>query len=135
MPWPKTGATHYHAQLGLLRQRLCNQRVGCLMGERTLYTAIISGVCFEVRGVVLIPKRHQAPYIESSLSKRNLQEYMTKIKPFKVPSDNKYFQCRQVLFKLSIFIKIIVENKHEIENVFFARLFRRSMCFKTLKQE
>ena len=21
MPWPKTGATHYHAQLGLLRQK------------------------------------------------------------------------------------------------------------------
>ena len=32
MPWPKTGATHYNAQLGLYRQRSCNQRVGCLMG-------------------------------------------------------------------------------------------------------
>ncbi len=41
MPWPKTGVTHYHAQLGLLRQRSCNQRVGCLMGKWTLYTAII----------------------------------------------------------------------------------------------
>ena len=29
-----TGATHYHAQLGLLRQRLCNQRVSCLMGGK-----------------------------------------------------------------------------------------------------
>ena len=28
MPWPKTGATHYHAQLG----HADNQRVGCLMG-------------------------------------------------------------------------------------------------------
>ncbi len=36
MPWPKTGATHYHAHLGLLRQRSCNQRVGCLMGVDTL---------------------------------------------------------------------------------------------------
>ena len=35
------GATHYHAQLGILRQRLCNQRVSCLMGKWTLYTAII----------------------------------------------------------------------------------------------
>ena len=30
--WLKTGATYYHAQLGLLRQSSCNQRVGCLMG-------------------------------------------------------------------------------------------------------
>ena len=28
----KTGATHYHAQLGLVRQRSCNERDGCLMG-------------------------------------------------------------------------------------------------------
>ena len=26
-----TGATHYHAQVELLRQRSCNQRVGCLL--------------------------------------------------------------------------------------------------------
>ena len=32
MPWPKTGATHYFAQLRLLRQRRGNTRVGCLMG-------------------------------------------------------------------------------------------------------
>ena len=41
MTWPKTGATHYRAQLGLLRQRSCNQRVSCLMGKWTLYTTII----------------------------------------------------------------------------------------------
>ena len=28
---PLTGATHYYAQLGLLRQKSCNQRVGCLL--------------------------------------------------------------------------------------------------------
>ena len=32
MHWLKTGATYYHAQLGLFRQRSFNQRVGCLMG-------------------------------------------------------------------------------------------------------
>ncbi len=32
MPWPKTDASHYHAQLRLLRQSSGNQRVGCLMG-------------------------------------------------------------------------------------------------------
>ncbi len=32
MPWPKTGATDYHAKLGLLRQKSWNQRVCCLMG-------------------------------------------------------------------------------------------------------
>ncbi len=32
MPLPKTGATHYHAHLGLLDfQRSYNQRVGCLL--------------------------------------------------------------------------------------------------------
>ena len=31
LPWPKTSATHYNAQLGLLRQKKSNQRVGCLM--------------------------------------------------------------------------------------------------------
>ena len=41
MSWPKTGVTHYHAQLGLLRQMPCNQRVICLKGKWTLYTAII----------------------------------------------------------------------------------------------
>ena len=30
MPWRKAGETPYHAQLGLLRQRSCNQRVCCL---------------------------------------------------------------------------------------------------------
>ena len=28
MPWPKTGATIYDSQIGLLRQWSCNQRVG-----------------------------------------------------------------------------------------------------------
>ena len=28
MPWPKTGATHYQAQLGLLRQRSCKRKEG-----------------------------------------------------------------------------------------------------------
>ena len=32
MTWPKTGATHYHAQLELLRQSSCNQRVCCSIG-------------------------------------------------------------------------------------------------------
>ena len=39
MPWPKTGATHYHAQLGLLRQRSCNNRVDCLAFECHGWTA------------------------------------------------------------------------------------------------
>ena len=30
MPWPLKGSTYYHTQLGLLRQRSCNQRVDCL---------------------------------------------------------------------------------------------------------
>ncbi len=33
MPLPKTGTNHCHAQIGLLRQGLYNQRVGCLMGD------------------------------------------------------------------------------------------------------
>ena len=34
----KTGATHYNAQLGLLRQRSRNHRVGCLIGVTQLNT-------------------------------------------------------------------------------------------------
>ena len=33
MPWPITGANHYHTQLGLLRQRLYNQRVGFVQSK------------------------------------------------------------------------------------------------------
>ncbi len=44
MPWPKTGATHYHAQLGL-PDKGCNQRAGCLLelGSRALRHAKRSG--------------------------------------------------------------------------------------------
>ena len=33
MPWPKTGASHYHAQLDLPKTKVVcsNQRVGCLL--------------------------------------------------------------------------------------------------------
>ena len=51
MPWPKTGATHYHAQLVLLRQRLYNQRVGCLIGVgylRQLCTLHCNSKCLKV---------------------------------------------------------------------------------------
>ena len=33
MPWPKTGATHYHAKFGLLGQVLCNKMVGINSGS------------------------------------------------------------------------------------------------------
>ena len=49
MPWPKTGATHYRAQLGLLRQRSCNQRVGCLFTVTKLVNLIPLGVRLEYR--------------------------------------------------------------------------------------
>ena len=63
IPWPKTGATHYHAHLGLLDKGRASQRVCCLMGEWTFYTAIISGVCFKVRGLErgLVPKATLSP--------------------------------------------------------------------------
>ena len=38
---PETGVTHDHAQLGLLHKG-DKSKVGCLSGELTLYTAIIS---------------------------------------------------------------------------------------------
>ena len=66
MTWPKKGATHYHAQLGLRRLRLCNQMVGCQMGADTLgewarYIAILKEYAQRWRGENLYPKRHHAP--------------------------------------------------------------------------
>ena len=61
MPWPKRGATHYHAQLGPLRQRSCNQRVGCLLGECTLYTAIKTRIMFQGAWKGLEPKATSSP--------------------------------------------------------------------------
>ena len=63
MTWPKTGATHYHVQLELLRQKLYNQRVSCLLGEWMLYTAIESRSMIQGawRGLEPETKRHQTP--------------------------------------------------------------------------
>ena len=50
------------------RQRTCNQRIGCLSGEWTLYTTIIRrGVYFKVRGEVQNLKRHKAPQRSTSI--------------------------------------------------------------------
>ena len=55
--------TEEFAQLGLLRQKSCNQSVDCLQGELTLYTVIKTRSMFQG---AQNPKQHQVPYRSSN---------------------------------------------------------------------
>ena len=64
MLWPKTGATYYHAKLGLSDKRSCNQRVGCLLivtlhntlSDCACNTAIRAQSMFKLAWRLLIPE-------------------------------------------------------------------------------
>ena len=84
MSLPKTGANHYHAQLGLLRQTSCNQRVGCLMGVTQLNTPGVEQqprpcevLLYELSKKFILVPNYQIIYFSSQLSDNTLIPFLS----------------------------------------------------------